>query len=224
MVGLRRSWDVVRQSVRRVYRSEIIKTLQTALDSIRSQINMIMLSLIRSHQASADEKNKGMHDAEMLALKSAETTLLSAIEQHVQETRSLKRAAVLINEDHLQAVRRYEATLDVLSTSLRLMMKEDAAAVTTQRILDSLVFPEIDARQSQIDKAHAETFQWIFEDKKTAFASWLRNGNGTFWMGGKASSGKQSIGSFVHTPISAAVRSTSGNDGDVAATGGSWNL
>ncbi|KAI0438265.1 hypothetical protein F4803DRAFT_565429 [Xylaria telfairii] len=54
-----------------------------------------------------------------------------------------------------------------------------------------------------IESAHVKTFEWIFQpsvldgSKTVPFAQWLREGSGTFWIQGKASSGKSTLMKFI---------------------------
>lgn len=68
-----------------------------------------------------------------------------------------------------------------------------------KRLLESLYFPDIHARQEGIDEAHKNTFEWIFNKSGNEvrlwhpFIDWLENGHGTYWISGKAGSGKSTL-------------------------------
>ena len=72
-----------------------------------------------------------------------------------------------------------------------------------RRILESLYFPEIHARQEEVVDAHKETFKWVFEQAESrlcpwdSFAEWLESGSRTYWISGKAGSGKSTLMSYV---------------------------
>ena len=72
-----------------------------------------------------------------------------------------------------------------------------------KRILESLYFPDIHARQEGIDEAHKQTFEWIFDKLGNEvrpwdhFIDWLEEGRGTYWISGKAGSGKSTLMSFI---------------------------
>lgn len=71
------------------------------------------------------------------------------------------------------------------------------------QLLDSLWFAEILSREETIAEAHSETFQWIFDKSGRAvrpwdnFSAWLENGEGIYWVNGKAGSGKSTLMSFL---------------------------
>lgn len=65
-------------------------------------------------------------------------------------------------------------------------------------LLGWLTFAEIDDRREQVQKAHEETFKWIFKDgNETGFATWLSSGDGIFWVHGKPASGKSTLLKYI---------------------------
>ena len=66
-------------------------------------------------------------------------------------------------------------------------------------ILSQLWFESLPDRQDRIVKAYRGTCGWIFDDPKdgsklwTNFADWLQNGQGLYWISGKAGSGKSTL-------------------------------
>lgn len=87
---------------------------------------------------------------------------------------------------------------EIGSKCLNLAEEGDRVA-TVQKILRSLSFKFIKARQSAIKEAHKRTFDWIFEEadndpkQRPRFLSWLREGKGIYWVSGKAGSGKSTL-------------------------------
>lgn len=68
---------------------------------------------------------------------------------------------------------------------------------TEHKILKSLYFKTLTARQTKIVKAHEETFDWILKHSSTSFSSkskskrsevrfvdWLRSDSGIYWISG----------------------------------------
>ena len=88
------------------------------------------------------------------------------------------------------------------------------------RLLESLYFPDIHAREEGIDEAHKQTFEWIFDEPGNKvmlwhyFVGWLEEGHGTYWISGKAGSGKSTLMNFIcHDPrTEAALKIWSGTD------------
>lgn len=67
------------------------------------------------------------------------------------------------------------------------------------RVLQSLAFDAMNARQEEIPDAYSETFRWIFNtDLDTVrpwsnFVDWLVCGEEVYWINGKAGSGKSTV-------------------------------
>ena len=75
------------------------------------------------------------------------------------------------------------------------------------RIIKSLHFPQLSERADNIKAAHPATFEWLFENKGKTVAltqsgnifDWLRKGTGTYWVSGKAGSGKSTLMKFFYS-------------------------
>ncbi|KAF2012542.1 hypothetical protein BU24DRAFT_494528 [Aaosphaeria arxii CBS 175.79] len=74
--------------------------------------------------------------------------------------------------------------------------------------INSLTYPEMNARRSAIREAGRNSYRWIFKDSRDdddddsendeerkwdSFADWLRSGDSIYWISGKAGSGKSSL-------------------------------
>ena len=72
-----------------------------------------------------------------------------------------------------------------------------------RRLFDSLWFEDIHSREEKITKAYGDTFEWIFDRSGKAlgpwdnFIQWLEGGRYTYWINGKAGSGKSTLMSFL---------------------------
>ena len=86
----------------------------------------------------------------------------------------------------------------------RLSQEGDRLA-TEQGILKSLMFDEWKRRFNQTSKSHTRTFTWIFRRTvdypagldSPRFRDWLENGNGIYWIAGKAGAGKSTLMKFL---------------------------
>ena len=74
------------------------------------------------------------------------------------------------------------------------------------KILNSLSFKKIEARQRKVMIANSETFDWIFRPTSRTmvprcgtvrFPEWLRSGDAVFWVSGKAGSGKSTLMKYL---------------------------
>lgn len=95
--------------------------------------------------------------------------------------------------------------LSQLSSNLEEIKQMGERLATEHRVLKSLRYQRMEARQEKIIEAHAETFQWIFDPvtsssprlSKDNFCEWLTSGNDIFWITGKAGSGKSTLMEFL---------------------------
>lgn len=93
------------------------------------------------------------------------------------------------------------------AAALQLLQKmADQSAATAEQclsrrkyedVLRSLLFPEIVQRHSEIPSAHQNTFGWALNDESTNLSRWLREGEGTYWIQGKAGSGKSTLMKYL---------------------------
>lgn len=78
-----------------------------------------------------------------------------------------------------------------------------AADDSREKLLESLYFPDIKTRQEEIPEAYERTFEWIFDSSSSKrhlwhnFVEWLESGSGTYWISGKAGSGKSTLMNFI---------------------------
>lgn len=84
--------------------------------------------------------------------------------------------------------------------------KQQIALVANEHrraLLESLHFPEMHLRQENIKDNHKNTFEWIFDNSGdqlrpgTNFMEWLEVGHGTYWISGKAGSGKSTLMNMI---------------------------
>ena len=80
----------------------------------------------------------------------------------------------------------------------------EARNLAEDRILQSLRFPSIAERYSQVATAHAATFEWALREQlpgdqnRSGFSEWLKFGNGIYWINGKAGSGKSTLMKYLY--------------------------
>ena len=66
-------------------------------------------------------------------------------------------------------------------------------------IIQSLRYDKMTHRYEDVLEAYPRTFEWIFDDNTRSqapwnnFASWLKDGQGVYWISGKAGSGKSTL-------------------------------
>jgi hypothetical protein len=151
------------------------------------------------------------------SLNDAKTQLLAEVQA--------QRADIRSSNDQVCS-KAYCALLGSLPERIQQLIRESQKITTSQRVLQSLLFEEIRQREDQIHDAYAKTFTWIFEDDTTPFKQWLTSGNGTFWVSGKAGSGKSTLMKFLanHDKTRTLLRQWSGTEDLVVASFYFWGV
>ena len=96
-----------------------------------------------------------------------------------------------------------KATREHISNAFQKQQEQYEVKEFRKRLLKSLWFDEIHSREEKIDHNHRKTFEWIFDVSDHTmgpwdnFIQWLEKGQGTYWINGKAGSGKSTLMSFL---------------------------
>jgi hypothetical protein len=146
---------------------------------------------------------------ELHKLKDIITAKLDGVAKETQSTQlDMKNAIKALHEDGSSMVGRIhlgisQADSRFLIESVKNLQERQFVTDSNQKFLESLWFGKIDARRRRIEKAHTDTFEWIFKDSEPdervspRFTQWLRHGTGAFWIRGKAGSGKSTLMKFI---------------------------
>lgn len=97
---------------------------------------------------------------------------------------------------------RFDQALEQVSKQHEREKQEQVDQELRNRFLERLRFADMNVRIQTVEEAYEETFRWVFdqphEDQKWSnFGLWLENGGGTFWISGKAGSGKSTLMNFI---------------------------
>lgn len=180
--------DVLRQSIdstilRAMSRRLLDVKLDTSaiLDRLDQQTRQITDSLLQSQRYIVTDSQ-----SRILAL----TQLLSRCEGYV----SVSRFRVQSTKDDAEA--------DPTQSQETVIRRE-----VTEEVLASLLFRSITERREQVCEAHRETFRWIFRrpheienhdmGRWDDFVAWLEEGDGLYWIAGKAGSGKSTLMKYI---------------------------
>ncbi len=120
-----------------------------------------------------------------------------------------------------------------LLANLRNLAPESVLLQRQITIIESLQFSGIAEREDNIKMVHPATFEWLFEEenkvddtsKESNILEWLRTGTNTFWISGKAGSGKSTLMKFFHNheKTHATLRHWAGNRRLLVASFFFWN-
>jgi hypothetical protein len=181
------------------------------------------------------------------------TTMAMTVNQTLEDMRSELRRTVRSNEQQVQTTLKASETLDSYSAAeshnlpdadledlshhvkylknlISLLIPQARFVISQQSFLASLYFKAIKARQDTIDEAHSKTFRWVFSSqlegmrRPILFSSWLRKGNGIFWVRGKAGSGKSTLMKFIsqHERTQTLLQEWAGNKKIITASHFFW--
>jgi hypothetical protein len=108
-----------------------------------------------------------------------------------------------------QSIQKFPGLIPALKVAER-----DITLSCENSILKGLAFSTITDRHDEVEKAHLQTFEWIFErrplkngqqnskrnetKKWSNFVDWLRSGQGIYCVNGKAASGKSTLIRYLY--------------------------
>lgn len=85
-----------------------------------------------------------------------------------------------------------------LATELKSYSDQAFHRSRVEAILKGLRFEHIRERESRVATAYKATFHWVFDQNSPVnLGAWLRTGNGTYWIEGKAGSGKSTLMKYL---------------------------
>ncbi|KAI1268724.1 hypothetical protein F5Y18DRAFT_422945 [Xylariaceae sp. FL1019] len=136
-----------------------------------------------------------------------ELTGLNHLSQEVLKLLS-KQIQVLEDQEKIRK-RDHKALSEKVDATQKLLQSGFGEAERLQRhekFLETLFFPEMEQRQAEIKHPAPDTFEWLFQDEQQAetsrpenlpewsnFRNWLREDSSTYWISGKAGSGKSTL-------------------------------
>lgn len=187
-------WDSFRLALRTRWSQEKVDNLQKRLDSFREQISMHLLVVIR-YVHSITSKLSSYRYREAIARSSEDT--LREIQRTSENLLKVINDSDNWKEDIISAIYRSHRSGHGSFPNLARLNEDDEERVC-QRILQIMRYPEIHSRRESIERAYAQTFEWIFdsppqEEKWSSFVDWLENSEPLYWITGKAGSGKSTL-------------------------------
>ncbi|KAI0382484.1 hypothetical protein F5Y04DRAFT_252747 [Hypomontagnella monticulosa] len=190
--------------------NELFGQLQGLQSQLLVQIQFIMLnqqSSVTRELARIDDTNRRL-DIErtqaLLSLKQAILTELEELKRYSQQTTENTTDRIR-DPQHIKPEIMTETSnrLQNLSASLGQLERQGQATVLDQKFLRSLYFERFVLRHDNIKESYSSTFEWMLSDSHEeagisgGFVEWLRSGHGTFWIQGKAGSGKSTLMKFL---------------------------
>ncbi|OQE39864.1 hypothetical protein PENCOP_c006G02529 [Penicillium coprophilum] len=196
--GSRGRWQSFRTALKSLWKKEDIEELEGRLQ--RTQMTMTFhICALASHAQEINACRLMQLQAESNRLQFDQSVkidrIIGALDDF-QQCIKLVQDANPKSSPSVQEIDSLEQHLSGLSLSQKTVEKE-------QKVLKSLGFDARPVRHTSISEAHQRTFRWAYEPDKNAPAAaaflptWLKQGNGVFWVSGKPGSGKSTFMKFI---------------------------
>ncbi|KAI8955415.1 hypothetical protein F4801DRAFT_326808 [Xylaria longipes] len=175
----------IRATLRAVKKGDKIEKLRSSLVEDRVTLDQMI-------------SQKLLSSVDLLAVaQSQEFANLSSSVQKLVSDLVEQRKAQEVNNTILAS------KVDSVHYDMRLRFNDTDRLMMRENILKSLFFPDIDQRRSSIKEPAPSTLDWLFEPtsdkdldlgaKWSNFRQWLREDTSTYWISGKAGSGKSTL-------------------------------
>ena len=190
--GPHKKRQVLGKTIKTIWKKTAIDEIQKRLDNYRNLLDhRVLIDLRKRFDLLSIQQNEGFKDLDLKV-----RTIITNLAQGPKTFEEL--TALIRNES--QSVKEH------VTNEFQQHQKDLAHREYCQRFLDSLWFPEIHRRQEVIREAHEKTFQWIYEPHESdttdrrwdSFVHWLENGQQSYWINGKAGSGKSTLMSYIY--------------------------
>lgn len=181
-----------RAALRTIRNRKRVEGLQKQLTSREELLNKVLVQTTDTNVREILDRLNAQHVAQQ-----------ASVEDLGQRMASLLGADSKKREQRHQRIHtrfdRLDQRVDATHATVQAWRDSSEQAKARKAFLDSLFFPEMFLRQSEIKPAHVGTLEWLFEpegDKKKSWAnlvSWLEGDSSVYWLSGKAGSGKSTL-------------------------------
>jgi hypothetical protein len=169
------------QAIRSVWNSKKIAETKQRLDEVQKALQFrIQVSMKEDILQSVDD-----------ATRQVLITVLQGRDEIVMQQQT----------SNMLALKRHDQIVNIISNTYDTNVRPSDVL---DRIKAQLHYQRQDDRFEDIVEAHEETFRWALEENNNTSSSWpslydwLREGQGVYWVSGKAGSGKSTLMKFLH--------------------------
>ncbi|KAI6824662.1 hypothetical protein KC332_g13964 [Hortaea werneckii] len=191
------TWNYLQKSLRNIWNTGELASLQRQLDSIRAQIRVKLLSMLSYDQSAMYSDVRQL----LTPVKHMKDDFPNSMDENRQKIVGLSRRLGESSHLLLSELSEHSAThsleLEQIRNAIEAMQIRGSEILQKDAILQSLHFPQFCERKREVKQAHADTFEWIYEQRSTGFKDWLCEEGGIFWISGKAGSGKSTLMKFL---------------------------
>ncbi|KAE9367094.1 hypothetical protein N431DRAFT_304052, partial [Stipitochalara longipes BDJ] len=194
-----RRWKSVRHAFKSLWNTEEMGVMVARLQSLREEWSLhILVSLRNNLDIHALKQLEGFEKLEQGA-----KDLADLIKFEHEWTRKTIRES--IEGPRSERHQRNAGALGNVSASEGKPEDGEKLRFFEDMLLESLQFATMTDRFDEVHPAHEKTYEWIFKApdtspqwlKWTDFPKWLAEGKGTYWINGKAASGKSTIMRYI---------------------------
>jgi hypothetical protein len=137
-------------------------------------------------------------------LKTILAQMLCRIESMNQDNHRQTRKIILDKISKGNESLKFDLQEQIITSSIEMLDVSDASeqrlrASIKEGIMQSLIYPSMTDRYEDVIEAHPSTFEWAFRNSTDTklpwsnFSEWLQFGQKTYWVCGKAGSGKSTF-------------------------------
>jgi hypothetical protein len=210
----RHVWKSFRQALKESLGKDGIKAVLTKLERHKEEIQRHLLGSLKmctDLQAVMNDRRFSMLDLNIQVL------IQGMLDGHDAMELALQRCT----EEIIRRQRKSEqAILAAVSAARENELTVERKSVQDE-VLDVLNFRRIHDRFDEIEQAHRDTFEWVFDQKSNPEMQWdklqsfLETGRGCYWVSGKAGSGKSTLMKFIchHSRTKSALKTWAAGSG-----------
>lgn len=181
--------DVLKKVVKIRFRQRVLEKLQAQMETYRRTLDTSLIIDLRGRMASVLTEQTN-------AFQKLDRSMQDIVRYFAEEPVTCDQIARLLQKYTSPITEDINQTLQTQDLNRERRLYCD-------KFLASLHFPEIESRQEEVAEAHQETFQWIFDDSGgemrpwANFVDWLKTESNTYWISGKAGSGKSTLMNYI---------------------------
>lgn len=210
--GSKRAFKSFQQALKIIWNQKAIHTLESRLEKYQRELTLALVTRY-GHVYLLP-----MMSYLLTSGSNGQSSVVSGLQSLIADNRRLEfnqksqsdRILELL-EDIKQGAGRMSSTqfdgqIEMITMKLPEAFHIASDMIRYRRFLQTLYFSSLKARYTRIANAHERTFNWLFQDSDTEserhthgrhFVSWLRSGDGIFWVSGKPGSGKSTLMKWI---------------------------
>lgn len=208
----RQKVSTVTRSLAFMWRKSDVDAMEKSVDRYQKLVDTHLLQHISRHVKSSGRDAQGafaeLHDQVKQVLVAYKTEngpirdFISSEARGIQSCIAATGADLAMHVDRQLAITErgiQTHVSDTVQNSFNAEREKKDREERHERLLESLTFPERNARWNQVQSNHPSTFKWILEDESSPLVPWLQSESKLFWIAGKPASGKSTLMKYIIT-------------------------